>query len=105
MVSEAAGDIVKRARKAKGLTQSEFGREIDRPQSVVSKYERGLVEPPGNVVMHCMNILGARKSDVSPNEVAHLIRSRLSSPEHAPLRVALAEFIESVPSRRPTGSR
>lgn len=97
MKSQDTSDLVRKARKLKGLTQAEFGAAIDRPQSLVSKYERGLVEPPGHVVMHCMNILGSLRADVSPEDVARLVRAKLSSPDHAPIRIALANFIESIP--------
>lgn len=98
--------VVKKARLLKGLTQSQFGGEIRRPQSLVSKYERGLVEPPGHIIMHCMTIVGVgERADVSSADVARLIESRLASPDFAKLRSALAELIESVPPMVPMHQR
>jgi predicted transcriptional regulator len=94
---DTPAEIVKRARKIKGLTQSEFGDVIGRPQSLVSKYESGLVEPPGHVIIHCMTISEREaRVGISSAEVAHLINERLGSPDFAKLRSALAYLIESV---------
>lgn len=31
---------------------------LGKSQGVVSRYEKGTVEPPGEVILHCMHILG-----------------------------------------------
>lgn len=54
----SSAEIVKQARLLRGLTQGDFGAEIGRNQGVISKYEAGRVKPPGDVIIHCMNILG-----------------------------------------------
>jgi len=89
--------IVRNARKFRGLTQADFGKELGRGQSLVSKYEKGLVEPPGEVIMHCMTITGGA-AVMSPEEVARLVEQRLSSPEFARLRSALGALIQSMPA-------
>jgi transcriptional regulator with XRE-family HTH domain len=95
----ATAQLVKRARKIRGLTQAEFGLEIHRPQSLVSKYERGTVEPPGHIVIHCMTIVGDTAETMpSTTDVARLIESRLGSSEFDDLRSALVRLIESVPA-------
>jgi transcriptional regulator with XRE-family HTH domain len=96
-------DLVKNARKIRGLSQERFAAELGKRQSLVSKYERGLVEPPGEVVIHCVTITrGEAEQAVSPDSVANLVRERLAEPEFARLRAAIALLIESVPrhSRR-----
>lgn len=50
-------DLVGRARRKLGLKQGQFALKLGRSQGVVSRYEKGEVEPPGEVVMHCMHIL------------------------------------------------
>jgi predicted transcriptional regulator len=50
-------DIVKKARLKTGLSQGDFGLSLEKSQGVISRYEKGLVTPPGNVLMHCMHIL------------------------------------------------
>src|SRR4051794_29705197 len=91
--------LVKSARKLKGLTQAEFGAKFGRDQSVVSKYEKGLVEVPGEVVMHCVTITRGENT-MSPEEVARLVEQRLAGPEFARLRSALGSLIQSVPLAR-----
>jgi transcriptional regulator with XRE-family HTH domain len=96
---DSAALIVLNARKAKGLSQADFGEMIERGQSLVSKYERSLVEPPGSVVMKCMNILceGPVTGRVaSSTEVASLVAIRLAAPQFSKLRTALVDLIESV---------
>lgn len=53
-----AADLVRRARSKTGLSQGDFGHALEKSQGVISRYEKGTVTPPGNVLMHCMHILG-----------------------------------------------
>ncbi|AVO30098.1 helix-turn-helix domain-containing protein [Stenotrophomonas maltophilia] len=50
--------LVRRARLHCGDSQQKFALRLGKSQAVVSRYESGKVDPPGNVVMHCMHILG-----------------------------------------------
>jgi transcriptional regulator with XRE-family HTH domain len=91
--------IVKSARKIRGLSQEEFAAELGKQQSLVSKYERGLVDPPGDVVIHCVTITrGEADQAVSPDSVAQLVQERLGAPEFARVRSAIAALIESMPT-------
>jgi predicted transcriptional regulator len=49
--------LVRSARHRLGLNQGDFAAKIGKSQGVVSRYERGSVDPPGAVVMQCMHIL------------------------------------------------
>ena len=49
--------LIQRARHASGLNQANFAKKLGKSQGVVSRYEQGLVSPPGEVIMHCMHIL------------------------------------------------
>lgn len=89
--------LVRNAREIRGLTQDEFAAEIERGQSLVSKYERGLVDPPGEVIMHCVTITRGETEAFTTAEVARLVEDRLGSPEFAKLRSAIAAVIRSVP--------
>lgn len=94
-------ELVRTARKIKGMTQVQFAAELGRAQSLVSKYERGDVEPPGGVIIHCMNIVRpppAPQPYASTADVAQLVQSRLAATEYDGLRGALALLIESVPA-------
>lgn len=50
-------DLIRLAREAKGLTQTEFAAELGKSQGQISRYESGRVDPPASVCMHCMHIL------------------------------------------------
>jgi predicted transcriptional regulator len=50
--------LVRKARRHLGLNQGQFAARIGKSQAVVSRYEQGSVAPPGEVIMHCMHILG-----------------------------------------------
>lgn len=101
----SAAMIVSKARKTMMLNQIDFGKVIGRGQSLVSKYERSQVQPPGAVVMKCMNILSESQvsgAAASSAEVARLVEARLAAPEFSKLRTALVDLIESV-SMAPEG--
>jgi transcriptional regulator with XRE-family HTH domain len=40
-----SADLLREARLRAGLTQSELGRRVGRPQSAIARWERGAVEP------------------------------------------------------------
>ena len=96
---DSSAYTVASARNTLRLKQADFGELIGRGQSLVSKYERGKVEPPGSVVMQCIQILGGGQAPgevVSSAEVAQLVESRLEGPQFSKLRSALVNLIESV---------
>lgn len=88
--------LVRSARASSGLTQAEFGRLLKRPQSVISKYERGLVDPPGTVIIHCMNLLGPSPKDLSAHEVARIVEAKLAGPEFAAIRHVIVDLVNGV---------
>lgn len=49
--------VVRAARNKCAETQGTFAKRLCRCQGEISKYESGKVNPPGDVIMHCMNIL------------------------------------------------
>lgn len=54
--------LVRRARHTLDLNQGEFAAILGKSQAVVSRYEQGSVDPPGEVVMRCVQILGGVSS-------------------------------------------
>src|SRR5664280_86722 len=60
------GERLRAARRAAGLTQDELGRRIGVTNVAVSKYERGLVTPDGERLVHLAEALGV--------QVAQLLR-------------------------------
>ncbi|MDG0831264.1 hypothetical protein [Roseateles saccharophilus] len=75
----------------------EFALATKSRQSLISKYERGLVDPPSTLVMQCMNILNPKNAAaVSEDSLVKLIRERLAGLEHAAARAAIASLIEGI---------
>ncbi|WP_425602087.1 helix-turn-helix domain-containing protein [Stenotrophomonas chelatiphaga] len=82
-------DLVSRARRKLGLKQAQFASTLGKSQGVVSRYENGAVEPPGEVMMRCMHILGSESASsasvltapqpsempTSPQALDHLVRT------------------------------
>ena len=74
---------------------------MGRDQTLVSKYERGLVEPPADVVMQCVHITrGDAEAVMSAKELGKLISDRLAAPECTKLRAAIAAIVESAPGAK-----
>ena len=98
---QQAAEIVRKAREFKGLSQQEFGRQIGRTQTVVSKYERGETPVPGEIVIQCMSLLGVL-DEVSPSadDVAELVRTVLGDPKKSKLRRAVAGLVRSIKEDR-----
>lgn len=95
--NERPSDVVKAARKALGETQIVFSRRFGIAQSLISKYEAGLVAPPADLIIHCMNILGGSTSpSVTEGMLLSLIRQRLSGPHMAVARIAVAQLIQAL---------
>jgi len=51
-----SGDYIKKARVKMGFTQEQLGKKMDRKQSEISNYERGLVMPPMEFGMKLMDL-------------------------------------------------
>lgn len=86
------------ARKLLQLNQEDFAKKLGKTQSVLSRYESGLVKPPSDIVMHCMHILNISDSEEnsdSVDEIIHKIRA-LSDDKHTKLREALNIFLDSL---------
>ena len=69
-------DLVGKARQKLGLKQKHFAEKLGKSQGVVSRYEKGEVEPPGEVIMHCMQILGSGENfSDRPQTLEDLVQS------------------------------
>jgi len=67
----AIGKMIKNARITSALSdpgQRAFARKLNISQATLSKYERGVVNPPGHIVFHCMNICLGRRDVLWDNE-------------------------------------
>lgn len=60
-------DLVRRARDAERLSQQAFGARFGKSQGVVSRYESGAVDPPAEVLMHCVHVLSGPGAAATPD--------------------------------------
>lgn len=64
---EQVGKKLKKARKEKGLRQSDVAKKVGITSNYYSMIERGTIESPGSVVMtKVAKVLGLEASDVLP---------------------------------------
>lgn len=64
---EQVGKKLKKARKEKGLRQSDVAKKVGITSNYYSMIERGIIESPGSVVMtKVAKVLGLEASDVLP---------------------------------------
>ena len=57
--TSSPAELVRLAREIEKLSQQSFGARFGKSQGVVSRYESGDVDPPAEVLMHCMHVLSA----------------------------------------------
>lgn len=89
-------DLIKKARG--GRSQQEFAHELGVSQSMLCRYENGEANPKADVIERCMrimHIIGLEQA-LSADELAEKIRTRLSSEDKAPLRIALSKLIDGL---------
>ena len=93
----SSAEIIKNAWKKTGLTQAKFAEAYEVTQYNLSKYINSKVTPPEKLLMHCMHILGMmNESDVTPDELTDLIKTRLSRPDQAAIRRAVYDLLRNV---------
>lgn len=98
-------DVIRYARNVSGLTQKEFGKSLGRTQGEISKYERGTVDPPGSIIIHCMNILTAAGCPLeapSVDRIVSLMRERFHLPEYAMARAIIMRIMVNEENRLST---
>ena len=91
-----SADLLYEARNRAGLTQAELGGRVGVPQSSISRWERGEVEPSLETLLGliraCGLDLGFRFANYDDSYVAHIERYLRLSPAE---RIAQAEARES----------
>lgn len=92
-MSQAAPQILKRARKKLGLNQSSFAKQFGKSQGSFSKYESGNVPPPSEVIMRCMNILNTDQISDSVDDLIERV-GRLEGQRHSKVRKALNALLD-----------
>ena len=95
------GRLVRNARGS--MSQESFAREIRISQEMLSRYERGLVKPPAEVIAKCWEVV-EKRSNASPpaaNELAQRVQ-RVDGAEFVAVREVIARLIDiSVGKGRP----
>lgn len=86
-------EIIANARK--GRSQKEFAEYLGKSQSVISKYESGRTNPPVDVIEKCLKIHNMNK-DISAEELASMIKDKLSNNKHKEIRVSIANLIKNI---------
>lgn len=89
-------DLIKKARG--GRSQQEFAHELGVSQSMLCRYENGEANPKTEVIERCMRVMHIVELEqaLSADELAEKIRTRLSSEDKAPLRIALSKLIDGL---------
>lgn len=89
------GDIVRKAREVCCLTQSDFAKLLGRTQGEISKYERNIVDPPGSLIIHMVNIINGREEQFAPSaeDIIVKLRDGFNSPKYAMARSQIMGII------------
>jgi transcriptional regulator with XRE-family HTH domain len=85
------------ARRVLDETQAEFAARMGTTQSLISRYEAGLVAPPAELLMHCVDILDSSfAANVTLEALVALVRERLRGAQMVGARTALAHLIQNL---------
>ncbi len=83
-------------RDARGnLSQAEFAQKLGRSQPVLSKYERGTINPPAEVVEKCIEILEQRnEDDISIDMLIKRLNKEVSGERYKGVRRAIKLLLD-----------
>ena len=89
-------ELFKRARD--GRSQAEFAHDLGVSQSALCRYESGKTNPKAEVIERCMRLVhwGDQEQELSVDELADKVRTRLGRADQAPLRVVLSKLIDGL---------
>lgn len=96
MTMKNVADLVLAARA--GRRQRDFADLLGVDQSSVSRYERGMANPPQAVINQCMQMVHSEASGDAPTaeQLAERVRAKLAGPEHAEVRGALFLLMDAI---------
>lgn len=89
-------NIVRAARSTLNFSQRKFAERVGSRQSLICKYESGIINPPAPLLIQCMNLAGMTPKSVSEEELLDLVRERLAGPTMSTARQAIAQLIDVV---------
>lgn len=86
-------NIIKNARGS--LTQTEFSQLLGTSQSLISKYESGVINPPALIIEACMAIIHDKNidEDINLDELIQLMIKVLGGASQADRRKAFAVIL------------
>ena len=91
-----AAELVSRARQYIAENQTDFGARFGKSQSLMSKYERGEVEPPAHIIIHSMTIVEENENQErwASEQLALDIKELGNHSRTLPLRRAIRDLLE-----------
>ena len=89
------GEMIRRKRKEKGLSQGALGGKLGLSTSTISQYERGELIPNSWTLMNIASILECPLEDIATPEVVETAESEMDTARQVKLRASQ----ESVPQR------
>jgi transcriptional regulator with XRE-family HTH domain len=90
MAGQVASELLRRARRAAGLTQQALARKVGIPQSVLSAYERGRRQPSVAAAVRILEAAGFRMA----------LRPRIDERRAGDLLPQLLGLADALPKRR-----
>jgi len=88
-------DLIRRARGK--TSQKQFAKQLGKSQGLLSKYEKGLVNPPSDVIEKCLDILDVNTdADISSEELAKRIRMELRGMDFSFTRKTIAALLDGI---------
>ena len=92
----SSAEIIKAARHHRRQTQSAFAADIGRSQAEISRYESGHVDPPGAVLMFCLEEIGmiGQETTVSVKQLTDRIRRDLKPASKQKVRAAVWNLLD-----------
>jgi transcriptional regulator with XRE-family HTH domain len=95
---ESVEKLIRVARN--GRSQKDFAALLKIDQSMVSKYERGKVNPSIRVINLCMQMVHTDAGETAPSaeQLANRVRESLADPKLGPARSAISRLVDAFAS-------
>lgn len=95
---ESVEELIRAARNER--SQKEFADLLEVDQSMVSKYERGKVNPPISVINRCMRLANTTEGEavLSAEQLADQVRESLAGPKLGQVRLVLSRLVDALAS-------
>lgn len=97
-IFDSVEELIRAARN--GRSQKEFAALLGVDQSMVSKYERGKINPPISFINSCMRLVHTAEGETVPSaeQLAERVRVALADPDLGQVRSALSRLVDAFAS-------